>query len=170
MTDRTRHSRGDPSGRSASGFTLIELVVTVAIVAVLASGIMPMIEVTVQRNKEQELRSALISIRNAIDAYKKATVEGRIDKAADASGYPKTLESLAGGVEDKLNPAKAKIYFLRRIPRDPMFSDPGVPAAETWGKRSYTSSAENPQEGADVFDVYSLSKGKGLNGIPYQEW
>ncbi len=170
MTDRTRHSRGDPSGRSASGFTLIELVVTVAIVAVLASGIMPMIEVTVQRNKEQELRAALMQIRNAIDAYKKATVEGRIAKSADASGYPKTLESLAGGVEDKQSPAKANIFFLRRIPRDPMSSDPNIPAAETWGKRSYASSAENPQEGNDVFDVYSQSKGKGLNGIPYQEW
>lgn len=165
-----RHRRGYATRISTPGFTLIELVVTVAIVAVLASGIMPMIEVTVQRNKEQELRAALMQIRNAIDAYKKATVEGRIAKSADASGYPKTLESLAGGVEDKLNPAKANIFFLRRIPRDPMSSDPSIPAAQTWGKRSYASSAENPQEGADVFDIYSLSMERGLNGIPYQEW
>jgi len=165
-----RHSRRYASGLSKSGFTLIELVVTVAIVAVLASGIMPMIEVTVQRNKEQELRAALIQIRNAIDAYKKAGSEGRIAIPADASGYPRTLESLASGVEDAKNPAKAKIYFLRRIPRDPMSSDPSIPAAETWGKRSYASSAENPQEGNDVFDIYSLSTERGLNGTPYQEW
>ena len=165
-----RHSRGNLSRILTSGFTLIELVVTVAIVAVLASGIMPMIEVTVQRNKEQELRSALIMIRNAIDAYKKAAVEGRIARSADDSGYPRTLGSLADGVEDKQSPAKAKIYFLRRIPRDPMFNDPNIPAAETWGKRSYASSPDNPQEGNDVFDIYSLSTERGLNGIPHQEW
>jgi general secretion pathway protein G len=164
------HNRRHPTGILTPGFTLIELVVTVAIIAVLASGIMPMIEVTVQRNKEQELRSGLIMIRNAIDAYKKATFEGRIAKPADASGYPVTLESLAGGVEDKQSPAKAKIYFLRRIPRDPMSNDPSIPAAETWGKRSYASSPDNPQEGNDVFDIYSLSTERGLNGIPYQEW
>lgn len=165
-----RHSRGYPPGRSTSGFTLIELVVTVAIVAVLASGIMPMIEVTMQRNKEQELRVALMQIRNAIDAYKKAVSEGRIASTADASGYPRTIDSLADGVVDEKNPAKTKIYFLRRVPRDPMSPDPSIPAAETWGKRSYASSSENPQEGNDVFDIYSLSTERGLNGIPYQEW
>jgi general secretion pathway protein G len=167
MTEKARHSRGVPSTTTTSGFTLIELVVTVAIVAVLASGIMPMIEVSVQRNKEQELRVALMQIRNAIDAYKKAAID---DRTVGASGYPKTLDSLASGVEDVKNPAKAKIYFLRRIPRDPMSNDPSLPAAETWGKRSYASSAENPQEGNDVFDIYSLSAERGLNGIPYKDW
>ena len=162
-----RHSCRYPPGISTSGFTLIELVVTVAIVAVLASGIMPMIEVTVQRNKEQELRVALMQIRTAIDAYKNAGID---ERTVGASGYPKTLELLASGVEDAKNPAKVKIYFLRRIPRDPMSSDPSIPAAETWGKRSYASSAENPQEGNDVFDIYSLSTERGLNGTPYQEW
>ncbi|GAO36448.1 GSPG signal peptide protein [Sulfuricella sp. T08] len=162
-----RHNRRVQSRASASGFTLIELVVTVAIVAVLASGIMPMIEVTVQRNKEQELRVALIQIRNAIDAYKKA---GIAESTVGASGYPKTLELLASGVEDIKSPTKAKIFFLRRIPRDPMSTDPSIPAAETWGKRSYASSAENPQEGNDVFDIYSLSTERGLNGIPYKDW
>ena len=162
-----RHCRGVPSGTSTSGFTLIELVVTIAIVAVLASGIMPMIEVTVQRNKEQELRVALMQIRNAIDAYKHAGID---EHTVGASGYPRTLESLADGVEDAKSPTKAKIFFLRRIPRDPMSTDPSIPAAETWGRRSYASSAENPQEGKDVFDIYSLSTERGLNGIPYQEW
>ena len=92
------------------------------------------------------------------------------ERTVGASGYPKTLELLASGVEDPKSPTKAKIYFLRRIPRDPMSSDPSIPAAETWGKRSYASSAENPQEGNDVFDIYSLSTERGLNGIPYQEW
>ncbi|BAN36614.1 N-terminal methylation site [Sulfuricella denitrificans skB26] len=162
-----RHNRGVQSRTSASGFTLIELVVTVAIVAVLASGIMPMIEVTVQRNKEQELRVALMQIRNAIDAYKKAAID---DRTVGASGYPKTLELLASGVEDIKSPTKAKIFFLRRIPRDPMSTDPSIPAAETWGKRSYASSAENPQEGNDVFDIYSLNTERGLNGISYKDW
>ncbi|MBU1690500.1 MAG: type II secretion system GspH family protein [Gammaproteobacteria bacterium] len=162
-----RHNRGVQSRASASGFTLIELVVTVAIIAVLASGIMPMIEVTVQRNKEQELRVALMQIRNAIDAYKKAGID---DRTVGASGYPKTLELLASGVEDIKSPTKAKIFFLRRIPRDPMSTDPSIPAAETWGKRSYASSAENPQEGNDVFDIYSLNTERGLNGIPYKDW
>jgi len=152
------------------GFTLIELLVTVAIVGLLATLVLPMTELAVQRSKEQELRIALREIRTGIDAYKKAWDEGRIQKSLDDSGYPKTLDVLAEGVEDFKNPKRVKIYFLRRVPRDPLVSDTRSPAADTWGKRAYKSPPDDPQEGDDVYDVYSLSKGVGLNGVPYREW
>lgn len=155
---------------SARGFTLIEMVVTVAIVAVLASVAVPMTELAVQRGKEQDLGRVLRQLREAIDAYKLAADEGRIVKAADQSGYPRTLAALVEGVEDARDPNRRKIYFLRKIPRDPMFPDSTTTAVDTWGKRSYASSADDPREGEDVFDVYSLSSANGLNGVPYREW
>jgi general secretion pathway protein G len=151
------------------GFTLIELVITVAIVAVLASVAMPLNELIVQRGKEQDLRRALRELRDGIDAYKQASDEGRIVKRAGDSGYPRRLEELAAGAEDQKSPKKERIYFLRRIPRDPLAAE-AVPAPETWGKRSYASSPEEPREGDDVFDVFSLSTGIGINGRPYKEW
>ncbi len=151
------------------GFTLIELVVTVAIVAVLASVALPVAQLVVKRNKESELRMALRQIRTAIDAYKQAADEGRVTKAADESGYPKSLDALVDGMDDAKSGGKNKIYFLRRLPRDPM-APADVPAADTWGKRSYQSPPDDPQEGKDVYDVYSLSDGVGLNGIPYRKW
>ena len=155
---------------STRGFTLIEMVVTVAIVAVLASVAVPMAELALQRGKEQDLNRVLRQLREAIDAYKLAADEGRIVKAADQSGYPRTLEVLVAGVEDARDPNRRKIYFLRRMPRDPMFPDSATAAVDTWGKRSYASSADDPREGEDVFDVYSLSSATGLNGVPYREW
>lgn len=155
--------------RALCGFTLIELIVTVAIVAILASAALPLTQIVVQRGKEQELRTALRHIREAIDAYKQAADDGRVLRAADASGYPPSLDALVAGVDDAKLPVKKSIYFLRRLPRDP-FAPDALPAEQTWGKRSYDSPPENPREGKDVFDVYSLSEGKGLNGIPYREW
>jgi general secretion pathway protein G len=152
------------------GFTLIELVVTVAIVGILASALLPLGSLAVKRGKEAELRTSLREIRNGLDAYKKAYEEGRIEKKVDASGYPPNLTLLVEGVPDAKDPKKAKIYFLRRLPRDPWFPDPDVPAAETWGKRSYASPPNDPQPGDDVFDVYSLSADSGINGIPYRLW
>lgn len=157
------------SGRR-SGFTIIELLVTVVIVSILASVALPMTELAVQRNKEQELRHALREVRDALDAYKQAGDEGRIIRKADESGYPHTLEILVQGVQDAKSPKRAKIYFLRRIPRDPFFGDTSVSAAMTWGKRSYASSADDPKEGDDIYDIYSLSPDTGLNGTPYREW
>lgn len=145
------------------GFTLIELLITVAIVALLASIAAPLAEVTVQRGKEKELRETLRQIRSAIDAYKRAVDEGAIERAADASGYPPTLATLVDGVPDKRKPDGPKIYFLRRVPADPM-------SGEEWGLRSYASSASEPQPGKDVYDVFSKSDGTGLNGVPYRQW
>lgn len=153
----------------ARGFTLIELMITVVIVGVLASALMPLLQLAVQRTKEQELREGLRHIREAIDAYKKAADEGRVAHKADETGYPRTLDSLATGVENIKDPEKKKIYFLRRMPRDP-FADGGIAAAETWGKRSYASPWDAPIEGSDVFDVYSRSEGLALNGTYYRDW
>ncbi len=153
-----------------SGFTLIELVITVAIVGLLASAALPLASMAIQRAKESELRSALREIRGAIDAYKGAVEQGRILTEADKSGYPPDLKVLYEGVEDATSATKLKIYILRRLPRDPFFPDGAAAPEDTWGLRSYASPPENPQPGDDVFDVYSLSKGKGLNGVPYHDW
>ncbi len=157
-------------GRPGWGFTLIELVITVAIVGILAMTAMPMIEMTARRQKETDLRAALREIRTGIDAYRRAVEDGKLEKKADESGYPHRLEDLANGVDNVQDPNKGKIYFLRRLPRDPFATDPDLSAAQTWGKRSYASPPDQPLEGADVFDVYSLAKGNGLNGVPYREW
>jgi general secretion pathway protein G len=152
------------------GFTLIELLVTLAILALLATLVVPVAQVAVQRRQEQELREALGQIRKGLDAYKQAYDDGRITKTLGASGYPKTLDLLAEGVPDLRDPKHGKIHFLRRVPRDPFSSDPALSDAQTWGKRSYASEAEEPKEGEDVYDVYSLSEKTGLNGIPYRKW
>ncbi|WP_018608237.1 type II secretion system protein [Uliginosibacterium gangwonense] len=152
------------------GFTLIEIVVVVAIVGILASAAFPVAHIVEQRSRESELRLALRQIRNAIDRYKEYSDNGQIEKKVDESGYPHSLNELAEGIPDQTQPDKRMIYFLRRLPRDPMYPDNTTPAAQTWGMRSYASPPNNPQPGADVFDVHSLSEKSGLNGIPYKEW
>ena len=154
----------------ARGFTLIELVITLAIIGLLATAAMPLAQLVAQREKEADLRSALRDIRTAIDAYRVAAQTGHIKQELGASGYPPDLKSLYAGVEDVSSEKKVNLYFLRRVPRDPFFPDANVAAEETWGLRSYQSPPEDPQPGDDVFDVYSQSGSKGLNGIPYREW
>jgi general secretion pathway protein G len=153
-----------------NGFTLIEVVITVAIVSLLATAIFPLAELAVQRNREEQLRDSLRVLRTAIDEYKFAAEQGRIELELGASGYPTSLESLVDGVPDASNVDQRLMYFLRRIPRDPLYPDKSVDPQETWGLRSYESSRDDPQPGDDVFDIYSLSRREGLNGIAYSNW
>ena len=145
------------------GFTLIELLITVTILALLASVALPLAEVAVQRSKEKELRQSLREIREAIDAWKRAADDGRIEKPADGSGYPPSLAALAEGAPDKRKTDGTKLYFLRRVPADPM-------SGEDWALRSYDSPPDDPHEGKDVYDVFSKSDETGLNGVPYAKW
>lgn len=151
------------------GFTLVELLVTVVIVGILAAIALPLSELSRQRARESELRQDLRKIRTAIDAYKHAVDEGKIKTSVDQSGYPPSLSVLVEGVTDAKSADSRKIYFLRRIPRDP-FADGDVAADASWGKRSYDSPPDAPHDGKDVYDVYSLSDGTGMNGIPYRKW
>jgi general secretion pathway protein G len=155
--------------RARRGFTLVELIATLAILGLLAVTAFPVVDLTVKRRKEQELRYELRQIRDAIDAYKRAGDEGRIPRQPGESGYPPNLDVLASGVEDQRSPVKAKLYFLRRVPTDP-FAEPGLTGKSSWGRRSYASPPNEPKDGDDVYDVFSLSPLKGINGIPYRDW
>jgi general secretion pathway protein G len=155
--------------RRRRGFTLIELSAALAILALMAVAAVPVLRTEIKRDKERELRAALVEIREALDAYKRATDEGRIPKSPEESGYPPSLEILALGIPDAKSTTGAKLYFLRRIPRDP-FADPSIPAARTWALRSYASPPDAPAPGKDVFDVASQSFELGLNGISYRRW
>jgi general secretion pathway protein G len=153
------------------GFTLIEMVITLMLVGVVALTALPLYEVTATRIKEMELRGALRSLRTALDAYKTAADTGQISKTALESGYPPTLETLVNGVDAvQAAPGQpAHMVFLRRIPRDP-FADSTLPPAQQWATRAYGSPPDDPQPGADVFDVASTSRKVGSNGVPYRDW
>ena len=155
--------------RRAAGFTLIEMVVVVAIVGILAAAAQPMLSLAMRRQKEVELHRALRSLRGAIDAYHQAVIDGKIVGDRDAEeGYPPSLQALVDGATS-VSDRERKVYFLRSVPRDP-FADPALPAAENWGLRSYASPPDAPQPGRDVFDVYSMTPGNALDGQPYRSW
>lgn len=153
-----------------SGFTFIELMMTLAILGVLLLMAAPMAQVANQRQKEADLRSALAQIRDAIDAYRRAADQGRIPLKVGDSGYPKRLEDLVEGIPDQKQPNHQNMYFLRHLPRDPFSQDERASAADTWGKRCYASPPDDPAEGDDVFDVYTKTDLVGLNGVPLKQW
>lgn len=153
----------------AHGFTLIEMAVVVLMVSILASAAMPLAALSKKRSQEAELRQSLRVIRVALDDYKRAWDQGRIERKTDQSGYPPDLDVLVKGVVDTSSTKSGRIYFLRRLPRDP-FAHASLPAAATWGLRSYASPPDAPTPGGDVFDVYSLTEGVSLDGTPYRRW
>lgn len=152
------------------GFTLVELLITLAILALIGTMTVPVAEMVRRRAKERDLRDGLKELRVAIDAYKRAGEEGLIELPDESSGYPATLDLLVEGAPRRDDPRKGRVYFLRRVPRDPFMTDLSVPAARTWGHRSFDSEADAPREGKDVYDVYSTSTDIGINTIPYRLW
>lgn len=150
--------------RNPGGVTLIELMVTMVIMAILAMAVVPLSRVTYKRSKEIELKQDLRIIREAIDEYKRLVDEEKIPKQAMSSGYPESLEILVEGVELQ-GPVPVKQKFLRRIPRDPMTDD------GEWGLRSYSDEPDsNMWGGQDVYDVYSKSDETALDGTLYRDW
>lgn len=158
------------SKTTSGGFSLVELLVVVAMTSILAAVAMPLAELSHQRGKEESLRRALREIRSALDDYKRLADDGRIERIAGDSGYPPNLATLVEGVKDARSPTGARLYFLRKLPRDPMVDDPAWAAADTWMLRSYASSPGDPQPGTDVFDVRSRSAALGLDGTPHKTW
>ncbi len=157
------------SKRAARGFTMVELLAVVALLGILASLAFPLTESAARRVRESEFRHALREIRTAIDAYKLAFDTGLIAKQTGDSGYPSSLDILVQGVVNQKSVARERLYFLRRVPRDPnTVNDPRWRGQ--WQLRSYASTAHDPQPGRDVFDVYSASRLKGSNGVPYKDW
>ena len=159
--------------RHPRGFTLIEMVVVLTIVAILALAAQPLLELALRRTQETVLRHALRELRAAIDEHKKAVLARQIAPGPDGTGYPATLDSLVAGVpliDEQGQPRlQGRLYLLRRLPRDP-FADAALPAAETWALRASTSPADAPQRGADVFDVSSRSEAVALDGTRYRDW
>ncbi|MBU8975697.1 type II secretion system GspH family protein [Lysobacter sp. MMG2] len=158
------------SRRRAAGFSFIELMASLAIMAVLLLIAVPAARMATQRYREAELRTALAQIRGAIDRYKRAAEQGRVEVESGASGYPPDLTVLVEGVEDVSTPERKQLYFLRRLPRDPFYAGSEASPEDTWGLRSYDSPPDDPAPGDDVFDVHSLSDGVGLNGVAYKDW
>lgn len=150
------------------GFTLIEMLVTAAILAVLAAAIMPLAKVAVKREKEIELRRNLRLIRESIDSYKKLADEKKIKVEEDTEGYPPDLETLVKGVEIQENGEKSKskiVKFLRRIPKDPLTN------SYDWGLRSYQDDPDSDVWGEEnVYDIYTKSRATGLDGTKYRDW
>ena len=159
-----------PAAPPARGFTIIELLVVMAILGVLAAAVMPLGEALVRSQQERELRHALWEIRDAIDEYKRAVDAGALAAKDGQSHYPASLSVLVDGIDDARPEARGRhLFFLRRIPRDPL-ADAAAPPEQTWRLRSYASSADKPAPGDDVYDVHSSSDGVALDGTLYSKW
>lgn len=155
--------------RRALGFTMIELLVVMAVLGILAAAVMPLGEALIRAQKERDLRAALWEIRGAIDAHKRLADQGIIAPGPTGSGYPASLRALVEGVADSRGGATAKLYLLRRIPRDP-FAAPDTAPEMSWRLRSYASPPDDPKPGNDVFDLRSSSDDRGLDGSLYADW
>ena len=154
--------------RTAGGYTFVELLIVVTLLSILAAAAMPLVRVTVRRQKEAELRYTLREVRTAIDRYKDAVDRGLIagtNVRLGSEGYPPDLKTLVEGVTVANDASGRKLKFLRRVPLDPIMN------STDWGMRSYQDSAETSSWGGqNVFDIYSKAPGKGLDGIPYRQW
>ena len=152
------------------GFTMIELLVVMAVLGILAAAVLPLGETLLTAQKERELRRALLEIRTALDEHKRVMDRSPAAVSAGSSGYPRNLTVLVEGIADPRPQSGARtLYFLRRLPRDP-FADPTLPAEQTWRLRSYASHPARPVPGADVYDVHSTSDAKALDGTAYAQW
>jgi general secretion pathway protein G len=159
MQSRFHHG---PRSKSAQGFTLLELIVAAAILAILTMMALPLARVTIQREKEKELRHSLWEMRDAIDRYKDAADRQMFQTKVDTQNYPPDLETLVKGVEAQ---GGKKIRFLRSIPTDPMMK------TKEWGMRSMQDDPDSDSWGGqNVFDVYTKSEGTGLDGTKYKDW
>ena len=157
MVDRSSTHRSS----AQAGLTLVELIITVAIVALLATAALPIARFQVKREKERELRRDLWEMRDAIDHYKDAAEKGGMVTKADSMNYPPDLQSLVDGVEIQ----SKKVRFLRRIPQDPMTN------TSEWGLRSNQDDPDSDSWGGqNVFDVHSKSQGTALDGTKYSTW
>lgn len=144
-----------------SGMTLVELIVAIAIMGILATGVLPISRTVVKREREKELRAALWQMRDAIDRYKSDADLGRFQIKLDSGGYPPTLDELVKGVDEN----GKKIRFLRRVPMDPMTH------STEWGMRSMQDDPDSDSWGGQaVFDVYTKSEGTALDGTKYKDW
>lgn len=162
---RIRTRRCESSDKTAQferGFTLLELVVTTMILAVLSMAVIPSAQFVIKREREKRLRVALWQMRDAIDRYKDAADRGLFQIKVDSNGYPPDLETLVKGVEVQ---GGVKMKYLRSIPMDPMTH------SKEWGLRSNQDEPDSTSWGGQaVFDVYTKSEEKGLDGTPYKDW
>jgi general secretion pathway protein G len=150
--------------RKYRGFTLIELIATIAVLAILAGVSLPLARNAIKREREAELRQALREMRTAIDKHKEAADNGQIEKPTDTEGYPQTLDVLVDGVQ-MIGQAGKTIKFLRKIPIDPMTN------STDWGLRSYQDEpTAQSWGGQNVFDVYTKSDGVAFDGTRYRDW
>jgi general secretion pathway protein G len=157
-----------PPPAARNGFTFIELIVVTTILLILASAVMPLAKVTVQRQREMELHRSLREMRTAIDKYKDAVdngLIGSVDVKAGSEGYPPDLETLVEGVSVANDASGRKLKFLRRVPMDPITN------STEWGLRSYTDKPDSTSwGGGNVYDVYCKSQGTALDGTKYRDW
>ena len=157
-----------PRREDARGYTFVELIIVTTILLILASAVQPLVRVTIQRQKETELRRALRDMRDAIDKFKEAADAQMIpatELKPNSEGYPPDLESLVDGVSVANDATGRKLKFLRRVPIDPMTG------TDEWGMRSYQDKPDTTRWGGqNVYDVFTTSQGTALDGTKYRDW